>query len=60
MTVKATHTEHDTTCEGVLFVAFELSEKTWKFGFTTGVHTIYSSVLNSLDFFWCQFHAAEL
>ena len=28
----ATHNEHDTTPERVLFVAFELSEKTWKLG----------------------------
>lgn len=28
MTITATHTGHDTTTEGVLFVAFELSEKT--------------------------------
>ena len=32
----ATHHAHDTTMEHVLFVAFELSEKTWKLGFTTG------------------------
>jgi transposase len=32
----ATHNEHDTTIKRVLFVAFELSEKTWKLGFTTG------------------------
>jgi transposase len=32
----ATHNEHDTTTARVLFVAFELSEKTWKLGFTTG------------------------
>src|SRR5215831_20005219 len=32
----ATHKKHDTTTERVLFVAFELSEKTWKLGFTTG------------------------
>ena len=32
----ATHNAHDTTTERVLFVAFELSEKTWKLGFTTG------------------------
>jgi transposase len=32
----ATHNGHDTTPERVLFVAFELSEKTWKLGFTTG------------------------
>jgi transposase len=31
-----THNAHDTTPERVLFVAFELSEKTWKLGFTTG------------------------
>jgi hypothetical protein len=36
MTTTATHNEHDTTTERVLFVAFELSEKTWKLGFTTG------------------------
>ncbi len=36
MTTAATHTEHDTTREGVLFLAFELSDKTWKLGFTTG------------------------
>src|SRR6201981_4183438 len=32
----ATHNKHDTTTERVLFVSFELSEKTWKLGFTTG------------------------
>ena len=32
----ATHNEPDTTSERVLFMAFELSEKTWKLGFTTG------------------------
>jgi transposase len=32
----APHNAHDTTPERVLFVAFELSEKTWKLGFTTG------------------------
>jgi transposase len=32
----ATHNPHDTTPERVLFMAFELSEKTWKLGFTTG------------------------
>jgi transposase len=32
----ATHTKHDPTTERVLFMAFELSEKTWKLGFTTG------------------------
>ena len=35
----ATHNEHDTAThapEPVLFLAFELSEKTWKLGFTTG------------------------
>ena len=36
MTTTATHNAHDTTPERVLFVAFELSEKTWKLGFTTG------------------------
>src|ERR671922_878901 len=32
----ATHNKHDATTERVLFMAFELSEKTWKLGFTTG------------------------
>jgi transposase len=32
----ATHNEPDTISERVLFMAFELSEKTWKLGFTTG------------------------
>jgi len=36
MTTTATHNEHDTTTERVLFVAFELSKKHWKLGFTTG------------------------
>ena len=36
MMTTATHNAHDTTTERVLFVAFELSEKTWKLGFTTG------------------------
>ncbi len=36
MTTTATHNAHHTTPERVLFVAFELSEKTWKLGFTTG------------------------
>src|SRR5438046_5642979 len=36
MTTTATHNGHDTTPERVRFVAFELSEKTWKLGFTTG------------------------
>ena len=36
MLTTATHNAHDTTTEHVLFVAFELSEKTWKLGFTTG------------------------
>src|SRR5499433_2816164 len=31
-----TPTKHDTTTERILFMAFELSEKTWKLGFTTG------------------------
>jgi transposase len=35
-TPTATHNGHDTTSERVLFVAFELSEKNWKLGFTTG------------------------
>jgi transposase len=36
MTTLATLHPQDTTTEGTLFVAFELSEKTWKLGFTTG------------------------
>ena len=36
MTTTATHNGHDTTPERVLFVAFEMREKTWKLGFTTG------------------------
>src|SRR5499427_10224728 len=36
MTTKATRNAQETTSEGTLFVAFELSEKTWKLGFTTG------------------------
>jgi hypothetical protein len=32
----ATQNEHDNAHEPVLFMAFELSEKTWKLGFTTG------------------------
>jgi len=39
MLTTATHNEHYTetpTTEPVLFLAFELSEKTWKLGFTTG------------------------
>ena len=36
MTTAATHHEHGNTPVGTLFVAFELREKTWKLGFTTG------------------------
>ena len=36
MMTTATHTAHNTTMERVLFMAFELSENTWKLGFTTG------------------------
>src|SRR2546422_8181017 len=36
MTTAATHNEHGNPTEATLFVAFELSEKTWKLGFTTG------------------------
>ena len=32
----APHNEHNTTTARVLFLAFELSEKTWKLGCTTG------------------------
>jgi transposase len=36
MMTTATPNGNDTTTERVLFMAFELSEKTWKLGFTTG------------------------
>jgi transposase len=36
MTTLATRNTQDTTTEGTLFVAFELSEKPWKLGCTTG------------------------
>src|SRR5437870_6673898 len=36
MTTPATGNVPESTTEGALFVAFELSEKTWKLGFTTG------------------------
>src|SRR5262249_15404634 len=36
MTTAATHHESENTPEATLFVAFELREKTWKLGFTTG------------------------
>lgn len=36
MTIAATHNANGNTTEATLFVAFELSEKTWKLGFTTG------------------------
>jgi hypothetical protein len=36
MTTAATHHEQSTPAEATLFVAFALSEKTWKLGFTTG------------------------
>ena len=36
MTTTAPPNGHDTTPERVLFVAFELREKTWKLGCTTG------------------------
>ena len=36
MMTTATHNAHYSVTEPVLFVAFELSEKTWKLGFTTG------------------------
>ena len=36
MTTPATRNVHESMTEGTLFVAFELSEKTWKLGFTTG------------------------
>ncbi len=36
MTTAAIRNEQSNTPEATLFVAFELSEKTWKLGFTTG------------------------
>jgi transposase len=36
MTTSVTRNMQENTGEGTLFVAFELSEKTWKLGFTTG------------------------
>jgi len=36
MMTTAPHNAHDATTDRALFVAFELSEKTWKLGFTTG------------------------
>jgi transposase len=36
MMTTATHNEYDTIPARVLFVAFELREKSWKLGFTTG------------------------
>jgi transposase len=36
MTTTTTHTEYGNTAAGILFMAFELSDKTWKLGFTTG------------------------
>jgi hypothetical protein len=36
MTTTATRNEYDTTPERVLCMAFELSEKTWQLGFTSG------------------------
>src|SRR6266704_2211356 len=36
MTTAAPHNEHGNITEATLFVAFELSEKTWKLSFTTG------------------------
>ena len=36
MPTPATHNEYGTTPERVLFMAFELSENTWKLGCTTG------------------------
>jgi hypothetical protein len=35
ITVTATHKEQSNTTEAILFKSFELSEKTWKLGFTT-------------------------
>jgi len=36
MTTAAPHHEYGNTTEATLCVAFELREKTWKLGFTTG------------------------
>src|SRR2546427_9091829 len=48
MTTAAPHYEHGYTTEATLFVAFELSEKTWKLGFTTG-HGQKPQTASSLD-----------
>ena len=51
MTTAATHHEQSTTTEATLCVAFDLSEKTWKLGFTTGLRSTpsyrlrYTSIL---------------
>ena len=37
MTKKTTRREHSTENRGILYLAFELSEKTWKLGFTLGL-----------------------
>ena len=37
MTKKTTRKEHSTRTQNVLYLAFELSEKTWKLGFTLGL-----------------------
>lgn len=37
MAKKTTRKEHSTENQGVLYLAFELSEKTWKLGFTIGL-----------------------
>ena len=47
MMTLASRNPQDTTTEGTLFVAFELSEKTWKLGFTTG-HSQKPRVLNEI------------
>ena len=36
MTPTATHQEQGNTTEATLFMSFELSEKNWQLGFTTG------------------------
>ncbi len=36
MTIPVTHNAQEKTTEAALFLAFELSEKNWKLGFTTG------------------------
>ena len=50
MTTPATRTEYSTTPAGTLWMAFELSEKNWKLGFTTGpAHKPRERTVTALD-----------